>query len=181
MFARFTEQAHEAMTLANSESTRLGHPWLGTEHLLLGLLRQGETSTGAVLEGLGITGQEVEAEIRKILGEPHERFPDEEDERALSALGIDLREVRARVEEAFGPGALERSRPGQCGVPVMPRLKQGLERAAREAGARLIETDHLLLGTIQVRGALAVEVLGRLGTTPDLIRASVLARRAKAS
>lgn len=178
IFARFTEQAREAMTLANDESARLGYPWLGTEHLLLGLLRQRETSTSTVLEGLGIKAQEVETEIRRILGEPHERF--DEDERALRALGIDLREVRASVEEVFGPGALERSRPGQCGVPFMPRLKQGLERASREAGAGLVDTDHLLLGIIQVRGALAVEVLRRLGATPDLIRSSILARRAKA-
>src|SRR5207237_8432490 len=40
MFARFTPQAREAMVLAQEESARLGYPWLGTEHLLLGLLRQ---------------------------------------------------------------------------------------------------------------------------------------------
>jgi len=182
MFARFTEQARDSMVLAQEEAGRLGHPWLGTEHLLLGLLRQPGTPASSVLRGLGVTRRAVERELIKALGEPHEQEVfDEEDEGALRKLGIDLREVRARVEEAVGRGALERARPGRCGMPVMPRLKQGLERAAREAGNGLIETDHLLIGIVQVRGALAVELLRAFGVTPDAVRTSVLARRARAS
>jgi ATP-dependent Clp protease ATP-binding subunit ClpA len=182
MFARFTQEARDAMVLAQDESGRLHHPWLGTEHLLLGLLRQPATPTSQVLVGLGITHRLVERALIEELGDtPESESLGEDDERALRALGIDLREVRARVEEAFGRGALDRARPGRCGMPVMPRLKQGLERAGREAGRGPIETDHLLLGLVQVRGALAVELLRRLGVTPDAVRARVQARRAKAS
>jgi ATP-dependent Clp protease ATP-binding subunit ClpA len=182
MFARFTPHAREAMVLAQEESARLRHPWLGTEHLLLGLLRQPGTAASNVLEGLGATAASVERELIRSLGEPRgEQILGEEDERALRTLGIDLQEVRARVEETFGPGALERARPGRCGWPMMPRLKESLERAAREAGRGLIETDHLLLGMLNVRGALAVETLRALGVTPDAVKASVLAHRAQAS
>ena len=182
MFARFTPQAREAMVLAQEESARLRHPWLGTEHLLLGLLRQPGTAASNVLAGLGVTAASVERELIRCLGEPRgEQILGEEDERALRTLGIDLQEVRARVEETFGPGALERARPGSCGWPMMPRLKEGLERAAREAGRGLIETEHLLLGVLQVRGALAVELLRGLAVTPDAVRAGVRDHRAQAS
>jgi hypothetical protein len=53
MFARFTQQAREAMVLAQEESARLRYPWLGTEHLLLGLLRQSGTTPTIVLEDSG--------------------------------------------------------------------------------------------------------------------------------
>jgi len=182
MFARFTPQAREAMVLAQEESARLGYPWLGTEHLLLGLLRQPGTTPSSVLEGFGITRASVERELIGRLGEAaHEGVLNEEDERALRTLGIDLEEVRARIEETFGPGALERARPGQCGWPMMPRLKESLQRAAREAGRGPIETDHLLLGMLDVRGALAVDTLRALGVGPEAVRASILAHRAQAS
>lgn len=178
MFARFTPQAREAMVLAQEASARLRYPWLGTEHLLLGLLRQPGTPASRALEGLGVTTSSVERELIRTLGEPHrERALGEEDERALRTLGIDLREVRSRVEEAFGPGALDQARPGRCGWPMMPRLKESLERAAREAGRGLIETDHLLLGMLDVRGALAVETLRALGVPPEAVRASIRAAR----
>jgi ATP-dependent Clp protease ATP-binding subunit ClpA len=181
MFARFTEQAREAMDLAQGEAGRIRHPWLGTEHLLLALLNQPGTSTRFVLDGLGVTRPAVERALHEALGDPPEDgILGEEDERALRTLGIDLHVVRARVEETFGQGALERARPGRCGVPVMPRLKQSLERAAREAGGGSIGTDHLLLGMVQVRGALAVELLEKLGVTPDAVRVKVLTRRTRA-
>jgi ATP-dependent Clp protease ATP-binding subunit ClpA len=182
MFARFSPKAREAMILAQEESARLRYPWLGTEHLLLGLLRQPGTAASNVLEGLGVTRRSVERELIRSLGEPSRELPlGEEDERALRTLGIDLREVRARVEEAFGPGALERARPGRCGWPMMPRLKESLERAAREAGNGPIETDHLLLGMLSVRGALAVEVLRALGVSPETVGSGILMYRSRAS
>ena len=182
MFARFTPQAKEAMVLAQEESARLRYPWLGTEHLLLGLLRQPGSAASTVLEGLGITRASVERELIRCLGQPRgEQILGDEDEGALRTLGIDLREVRARAEEAFGPGALERARPGRCGLPMMPRLKESLERAAREAGRGLIDTDHLLLGMLTVRGALGVNTLRALGVTPDAVRARVRAYRAQAN
>jgi hypothetical protein len=64
----------------------------------------------------------------------------------------------------------------------MPRLKQSFERAARAAGKLDdIDTDHLLLGMTEVRGALAVRLLERLGVSSDAIRATVRAQRRRAS
>ena len=182
MFARFSAQAKEAMYLAQGEASRLKHPWLGTEHLLLALLRQPGTPASRALTGLGVTAASLERELVNKLGAPcGDQVLGEEDERALGTLGIDLREVRRRVDEAFGPGALDRARPGRCGWPMMPRLKESLERAAREAGRGLIETDHLVLGMLDLRGALAVEILRALGASPKAVRASIRAGGAQAS
>jgi hypothetical protein len=63
---------------------------------------------------------------------------------------------------------------------MMPRLKKTLQRSAREAGRGPIQTDHLLLGMLPVRGALAVELLRSIGVTPDAVRASVQASRPRA-
>lgn len=181
-FARFTEQAREAMVLAQEEAARLGHPWLGTEHLLLGLLRQQDARARRVLSDLGVSAASVARELVEELGEPSETRPlGEEDEVALRTLGIDLREVRRRVEDVFGPGALERARPGRCGLPVMPRLKQSLERAARVAKGGSIDTDHLLLGMVQVPDALAAGLMRRLGVTADAVWVAVEAQRRQAS
>ncbi len=182
MFARFTTDAREAVVLAQEEAARLGHPWLGTEHLLLGLLRQQDTRAKHVLSGLGVTSAAVERNLIEDLGEPSgDRILGDEDEVALRSLGIDLHEVRRRVEAVFGPGALERARPGRCGLPVMPRLKQSFEQAARVAQGGSIDTDHVLVGMTRVRGALAVGLLRGLGVSADDVRASVEARRRRAS
>ena len=181
MFARFTDQAREAVVFAQEEAARLGHQWLGTEHLLLGLLRRPDTSAGRVLSSLGVKAASVEREIVKEVGESRgEPFLGLDDEEALLSLGIDLAEVRRRAEESFGPGALERARPGLCGLPVMPRLKQTLERAATAAKGDFIDTDHLLLGMSRVPGAFAVSLLERLGVGEAAIRASVDAHRRRA-
>src|SRR5262245_14342291 len=98
MFARFAAQASEPMVFAEEESARLRHPWLGTEHLLLGLLRQPDTTVTAVLERLGVTRPAVERELIRTLAQPvDEHVLTDEDQQALRTIGIDLHEVRARV------------------------------------------------------------------------------------
>ena len=64
----------------------------------------------------------------------------------------------------------------------MPRLKQTFERAAPTVGKLdAIDTDHLLLGMTDVRGALAMRLLERHGVSPDAIRASIEAQRRRVS
>jgi ATP-dependent Clp protease ATP-binding subunit ClpC len=54
MFERFTDRARRAMTLANQEAQRLGHDHIGTEHLLLGLLKEGNGTGAIVLKNHGV-------------------------------------------------------------------------------------------------------------------------------
>ena len=53
-FGRFTERAQRALIYAQEEARSLGHNYVGTEHLLLGLLREGEGAAAQVLKSLGI-------------------------------------------------------------------------------------------------------------------------------
>jgi ATP-dependent Clp protease ATP-binding subunit ClpA len=181
MFERFTDPARKVTVDAQLVARRLGHSHIGTEHLLLGLLET-DGVAAQVLGGLGITAAAVEREIVTEVGRGPLGTGDAE---ALGAIGIDLDEVRRRMEASFGPGALhwhpdprcrgERPRLGH--VPFSPRAKKVLELSLREALAlkhRYIGTEHLLLGLVREGEGLAMLVLTRLGAGPHVIRARVL-------
>lgn len=67
MFDRFTERARKVIVLAREEAARLNHDYIGTEHLLLGLTREGEGIAASALESLGITLETIREEIEKIV------------------------------------------------------------------------------------------------------------------
>jgi ATP-dependent Clp protease ATP-binding subunit ClpC len=73
MFGRFTENAQKVLRLAKEEAQALNHPAVGTEHLLLGLLREGNSVAARALQGLGIELQQVRNEIIKIIGKGEPR------------------------------------------------------------------------------------------------------------
>ncbi len=56
MFGRFTERAQKVLALAQQEAIRLGHSNIGTEHILLGLVREGEGIAAKALKALGVDG-----------------------------------------------------------------------------------------------------------------------------
>jgi len=68
VFERFTERARQVVVLAQEEARLLGHNFIGTEHLLLGLVREQEGLAARVLDSLGITLAAVREEVRKIAG-----------------------------------------------------------------------------------------------------------------
>lgn len=68
MYARFTERAQKVLALAQEEATRLHHPGVGTEHILLGLVREGEGIAAKALMSLGVSAEKVQAEMEKIIG-----------------------------------------------------------------------------------------------------------------
>lgn len=68
MFERFTERARQVVVLAQEEASELKHNYIGTEHILLGLLREQEGVAARVLESLGITVERVRAQVVRIVG-----------------------------------------------------------------------------------------------------------------
>jgi hypothetical protein len=106
MFERFTPDARTVVVHAQQHARRLGHRYVGCEHLLLALVATGQPAS-VVLREHGITPDSVEEEIvRRVgLGAGAGLFGDL-DRDALSAIGIDLDAVRARIEASFGPQAL---------------------------------------------------------------------------
>ena len=69
MFERFSERARQAVVYAQEEAGALKHNYVGTEHLLLGLLREEEGLAARVLESLDVTFEEVRAQVVRIVGE----------------------------------------------------------------------------------------------------------------
>lgn len=187
MFERFTDRARRVVANAQEEARSLGHGWIGTEHLLLGLLGEDDGIAARVLAAAGVTHEAVRADVDAIVGRGTTPSDDAE---ALRAIGIDLEAVRETVEQAFGPGALDRvatprrrrSR-ARCGyrapvpgghIPLTPRSKKVLEVALRQS-LRLqhgyIGTEHILLGLLTEGQGLAVAILERKGIAlPDLRR-----------
>ena len=132
---RFTQRARRVLSLAQEEAERFRHNTIGTEHLLLGLMRE---------EG-GVAG------------------------RVLRDLGLEQRRIEELVERLTR--ASSRSGTGQ--IDLSPGTKRVLELAvdeARRLGHHYIGTEHLLLGLVRQTEGVAIEVLKRLGVSPEEVR-----------
>ena len=67
MFNRFTERARKVILLAKEEAKRFNHDYMGTEHILLGLIREGEGVAAAVLQNLGLSPEAIRMEVEKLV------------------------------------------------------------------------------------------------------------------
>ena len=75
MFERFTDRARRVVVLAQEEARRLDHNYIGTEHILLGLIREGEGVAAKALESLGISLEAVRQQVEEIIGQGQEAPP----------------------------------------------------------------------------------------------------------
>jgi ATP-dependent Clp protease ATP-binding subunit ClpA len=142
-----------------------------------------------VLQAFTVSGEDIEADLAA--ARAHGRLSTS-DAAALATLGIDLDEVRRQVEEAFGPGALDRTRAaGRRGgwfsghIPFGKDAKKVLELALREAIAlehNYIGCEHILLGMLHAETGTAGQVLRSRGVRQDAARIIVeeLLRRRRA-
>jgi ATP-dependent Clp protease ATP-binding subunit ClpC len=131
---RFTQRARRVLSLAHEEAERLHHNYIGTEHLLLGLIRE---------EG-GVAG------------------------RVLRELGLDPARVKEMVERLTGVGRHAGGR-----IELAPGTEHVLQLAIEEArrmGHHYIGTEHLLLGLVRQGEGVGMDVLRRLGVTPEQVR-----------
>jgi ATP-dependent Clp protease ATP-binding subunit ClpA len=189
MFERFTGQARAAVVRAQEEARSLGHRYIGTEHLLLGVLADGSTAVTRRLGEIGLTHDTVRAKVHSEIGPGAV-----DDGEALRDIGIDLDAVRAKVEDRFGPGALDRAlrqprsprtwfrRRRGCAdgsptahIPFCAAAKKSLELALREAlaiGSKDIRAEHLVLGLMRADG-MAARIVAALGVPPDDVRRAV--------
>ena len=74
MFERFTDRAHRVIVLAQEEARSFNHNYIGTEHILLGLIQEGECVAAKALESMGISLEAVRQEVEEIIGrgsQPH--------------------------------------------------------------------------------------------------------------
>ena len=186
---RFTGDARHVLVLAQREALSLGHNHIGTEHLLLGLLDASSGVAAEVLVGSGVNAGDVRSTVERSVGRCR---PLHDDAAALRAIGIDLDQVRATVEEAFGPGALEsaprsrrvRRRRRRCFArpghpPFTPRSKKVLEQALRKSldlNHDHIGAEHVLLGLLAQGEGLACQILVQGGARlEDITRHTLVA------
>jgi ATP-dependent Clp protease ATP-binding subunit ClpC len=132
---RFTQRARRVLSLAQEEAERLQHNYIGTEHLLLGLMREEGGVAGKVLRDLGLE--------------------------------------QSRVEELVERLTRASTRTSTIQLDLSPGTKKVLELAvdeARRMGHHYIGTEHLLLGLVRQSEGVAIDVLKRLGVSPEEVR-----------
>jgi ATP-dependent Clp protease ATP-binding subunit ClpA len=174
MFDRFSEPAKRAVVASQDAALSMGHDFIGTEHLLLGLAQTAGTA-GEVLSEHGVDLSQARATTVRLLAESGvPATGGQEAKDALASIGIDITEIQRRADETFGPGAFRFPRP-----PYTPHAKKALESALHEAAALRredIDTEHVLLGVLAADEGVACQVLTALGANPADVRRSVLRR-----
>jgi len=136
----FTPRAQQVLALARKEADRFNHNFVGTEHLLLGLIKLGQ--------GVAVN--------------------------VLQRMGLDLDNVRQEVEKEVRGGG-EGKVSGNS--PYTPRVKKGVELAAKEAKAlshTYVGTEHILLGLLREGDGVAAKVLKNLDVDIELCRQEIL-------
>lgn len=172
MFDRFTELAKRAIVASEEAALSMGHDFIGTQHLLLGLASTGGTA-GDVLRQHGVELSRARDETARQLaaaGIPATGGQAARD--ALARIGIDIAEIQRRADGAFGPGAFRFPRP-----PYSPRAKKALEQTLREAadlGHERIDTEDMLLGILAQSDSVAIAILSALDVDAAALRQSVL-------
>jgi ATP-dependent Clp protease ATP-binding subunit ClpA len=148
----------KAIELAVDESRKLGHSHVGTEHLLLAIVRQSESIAAKVLGGLGVDLEKVRHQVIATLGQPH-------------------REVGASAPESVPPQVFS-THPQSTGQLTGPfdRFTDSAKRVlalAQDEAMRFrhnyIGTEHLLLGLIREQEGVAARALQALGA--ELVKA----------
>ena len=105
MFERFSQDARTLVVHATEHARRLGHRYVGGEHILLAAVSADQPAS-AVMRAQGVTPDLVEEEIVRRVGLGAGSLFGGLDRDALATIGIDLDAVRARIEASFGPQAL---------------------------------------------------------------------------
>lgn len=166
MVDRFTEHARRVMDLAGEEAALLGHRYVGPEHLVLGLLRDGGNDAARVLRTHGVDLAAARVALRKLAERGVVPGPRPSDAELLGTLGIDLEAIRRSAEQTFDRKALawairEATRARRGGVGRVPRTPlcgppvlttQATYLASEQAGALgtgAAGPELLLLGVVE--------------------------------
>jgi Clp amino terminal domain, pathogenicity island component len=194
MFEHFTDEGRQVVARAQEQARRLGHGFIGTEHLLYGLAGA-DSQVGMVLRERGVTPERYEAQFVELVGPgphpaAHRAGPDLLDRDALSAIGIDLDAVRERIEAVFGPGALmagaseqhrwghRRRWPASGHLPVTRRARKCLAVSQHEARAHTgqLGAEHIALTLLAMNEGLPPRILSAIGARAPELRAEILDR-----
>ena len=131
-FDKFTDRARKVLTLAQDEAQRFNHNYIGTEHLLLGLVREGEGIAAGVLESLGVNLDKVRHEVIRVLSQSSSAGPTPETKRSSKTPTVD--QLGINLTEAARAGKLD---------PVIGREKE-IERVIQILSRRTKNNPALI-------------------------------------
>jgi ATP-dependent Clp protease ATP-binding subunit ClpA len=162
MFERFTDQARQVVVLAQEEARALGHGYIGTEHILLGLLSEGEGIAAQALAALDITLAAAREQAVEIIGEgtgqPAGHIPFTP--RTKKVLELSLREAQRLGDGYIGTEhiLLGLAREGEgVGAQVLDRLGASTDRVL----AQVLMTARAAAGEEPRRVSVVVSPMGR--------------------
>jgi ATP-dependent Clp protease ATP-binding subunit ClpC len=151
----FTPRAKRVLELSLEEARQLGHNYIGTEHLLLGLIREGEGVAARVLENLGVDLSKVRTQVIRMLGETAEVTPGASSSGRNKTPTLD--EFGSNLTQMAGEGKLD---------PVVGRQKE-IERVIQILGRRT-KNNPVLIGEPGVGKTAIAEGLAQRIATKDI-------------
>ena len=162
----FTPRSKKVLELALRESMQLGHNYIGTEHILLGLLVEGGGVSATVLSSVGIDLERIRQEVLSRLGGGARSRP-RSDPGPLGRAREALQRSFGRYPRAGNPVSFEKFTERARKVVVLAQDE------ARHFNHNYIGTEHLLLGLIREEDGVAARVLRQLGVHLDEARGQV--------
>ena len=144
---------HPLIVRAAAEAQRLGHGYVGTEHVLLACVADVDRTTASALRAFGVTYEDVREDVLAAVGA---RDASTIDPSALATIGIDFEEVRRAIEDRFGAGAIERTCAGR--PALTRRVKRAFDEACRATSLSVADED-VLLAILRDEESLATRIL----------------------
>jgi hypothetical protein len=166
MADRFSGPVGRIIDLARAEAERFGHRYVGPEHLLLGLLGDGDSRAAQALRAHGVDLAAARAALERLAERGMVPGPGPSDAELLGTLGIDLEQIRRTAEQAFGVQAVKHA----IGEAVRAR-RGGVGRVPRTPleGPAVLTTQATWLASRQA------SALGYGAVGPELLLLGVLA------